>query len=329
MHAPLTLLPFTPAAIVYFAVLVVLTIALCATVLHFAGIALTIARVAGLAAFVIFSRPGLVNLFSTQVTLQAVFATYLAFWHAATRPTLSAVSLAVATFKGTYGLPIALLMAARGDRRVVALGVVVAFLLTAPAVARIAVGVGGVAPFVESVRDTVSTRLTTTRKRPEHAPFRIDAVASVARTLGRTPTTPETLVIMAAILGPAAAALRRLRPYEDRARRLHATSIGAFAVVAAFYHQSYDGLALLLPLVVLLARPDLEPWRSHPGWRWTTLALVAVPFVNFLATDSAGDRFGNWVLLTASSVNGFAIVAALAVYVGLAWRAPSAASRDA
>ncbi len=322
MHAPLTLLPFETSALVYFAILVGLTIALAATVLSFAGIGLTTARVAGLAACVIVSRPGLVNLFSTQVTLQAVFATYLAFWHAATRPTLSAFALAVSTFKGTYGLPVALLMAARDDRRVVALGVVLAFLLTAPAVVRIVVGVGGVTPFVESVRDTLTTRLTIPRKRPEHAPFRIDAVAAVARTLGRTPTTPETLALMAVILGAAAAALRRLRPYEDRARRLHATSIGALAVVTAFYHQSYDGLALLLPLVVLLARPDLEPWRGRPGWRWATLALVAVPFLNFLATDAAGDRFGERVLYAASSANGFAILAALAAYVRLTWRIP-------
>ena len=322
LHAPLTALAFEPAAVVYFAVLIVLTIALAALVLDFAGIALTTARVATLAALVILSRPGLVNLFSTQVTLQAVLATYLAFWHAATRPTLSAVALAISTFKGTYGLPVALLMAARDDRRAVALGIVVAALLTAPAVVRIAVGVGGVAPIVESVRDTLSTRLTIPAKQPQHASFRIDAVAAVARTLGRSPTTAETAALMAVILGAAAAAMRRLRPYEDRARRLHATSIGALAVVAAFYHQSYDGLALLLPLVVLVLRADLEPWRSHPGWRWVTLALVAVPFANFFATESSSARFGRQVLLAASSLNGFAVLGALAAHVGMAWRIP-------
>jgi len=324
MHAPLTALSFYPAAVLYFAILIALTIALATLVLHFTGVALTVARVATLAGLVIISRPGLVNLYSTQVTLQAVLATYLAFWHAATRPALSAFALAISTFKGTYGLPVALLMAARDDRRVVALGIALAFLLTAPAVARIAIGVGGVTPLVEAARDTVSTRLTIPKKQPQHAFFRIDAVAAVARTLGRAPTTPETLAIMAAILGAAAAALRRLRPYEDRARRLHATSIGALAVVAAFYHQSYDGLALLLPLVVLVARPDLEPWRSHPGWRWATLALVAVPFVNFFATESSGARFGQGVLLAASTANGFAILAALAAHVRLAWHVPDA-----
>ena len=114
--------------------------------------------------------------------------------------------------------------------------------------------------------------------------------------------------------------MRRLRPDADRARRLHATSIGSLAGVAAFYHQSYDGLALVLPLVVLLARPDLEPWRGRPAWRWAALALTALPFVNFLATRSAGARFGESMVLAASSVNGLAILAVLAVHVGLAWR---------
>jgi hypothetical protein len=175
---------------------------------------------------------------------------------------------------------------------------------------------------VQTVRDSLSTRLTVPRKRPENSPFRIDAVAFAARTLGRSPSTPETVGIVGAILIAAAAALRRLRPYEDRTRRLHATSIAALAVVAAFYHQSYDGLALALPLVVLVMRPDLEPWRSHPGWRRAALVLVALPFVNYVATESGAGRFGEATLLAASSANGLAIVAALAVHVALAWRVP-------
>ncbi len=77
-----------------------------------------------------------------------------------------------------------------------------------------------------------------------------------------------------------------------------------------------------MPLVVLLTRPDLDPWRSHPGWRWTALALVAVPFFDYLGTPTAAEHFGDAILLTASSVNGFAILGALALYVGLAWRIP-------
>jgi hypothetical protein len=316
----LTALPFMPSALLYFALSVVMTVALGATVLHWAGVPLTTAHVAGLGALLILSRPGLVNLFNGQVTLTAVFATYLAFWHAGTRPGAAASALALSTFKPTYGLPVGLLLALRGDRRVVVLGLAVALVVTLPAVARIAVASGGVGPMVEAVRDAYATRQTVAVKRPENSPFRIDAIALTGRTLGRSPTTAETLAIMAGILLAAGMALRRLRPVAERAGRLHGTSIGALATVLAFYHQSYDGLAVVLPLVVLSTRPDLEPWRSHPGWRSAALVCAAIPFVNYLATESAAARFGQPVLLAASSLNGLAILLAFAVHVRLAWR---------
>ncbi len=322
MHAPLTLFSFDGAAALYLAFCVGLTVALAVSVLRWAGVALTPVRVAGVALFLVVSRPGIMHLSLVNVTLTTVFLTYLAFWHSASRPLLAATAVAVATFKGTYGLPIALLLWARGDRRVVLVGILMALLVTAPAAVRLVVGAGGVAPIVQSLRDTYDTRLTVPRKRPENSPYRIDAIAFAGRTVGRSPTTAETLGIMAAVLIAAGAALRRLRPYDDRARRLHATSIATLAIVAAFYHQAYDGLALALPLVVLLVRPDLEPWRSHPGWRWAALAAVAIPFVNYVATASGAARFGQDTVLVASSVNGLAILVALAMHVRLAWRMP-------
>jgi len=322
LHAPLALLSFDGAGLFYLMLCIVLTVALGATALHWAGVPLTVARVAVLGTLLMISRPGLMHIALVNVTTITAFLAYLAFWYAASRPGLSISALAVSTFKGTYGLPIALLLWVRGDRRVVVVGLLLAALLTLPAVVRLTVGAGGITPIVHTLRATYDARLEVPAKRPENSPYRIDAIATIARTFGRSPTTPETLGIMAVILGAAGAALRRLRPHEDRARRLHATSLATFAIVAAFYHQAYDGLALTLPLVVLLTRPDLEPWRSNPGWRWAALALVAVPFVNYLGTPTAAERFGQAMLLTASSVNGFAILAALALYVRLAWRIP-------
>ncbi len=322
MHAPLALLSFDGAGLVYLILCIVLTVALGAAALHWSGVPLTVAGVAGLGTVLLLSRPGLMHIALVNVTTITALLAYFAFWYAASRPGVALSALAVSTFKGTYGLPIALLLWVRGDRRVVMLGLALAAVLTMPAAVRLAVGAGGITPIVHTLRATYDARLEVPAKRPENSPYRIDAIASIARTLGRSPTTPETLGIMAVILGAAGAALRRLRPHEDRARRLHATSLATFAIVAAFYHQAYDGLALTLPLVVLLTRPDLEPWQSHPGWRWTALVLVAIPFLNYLGTPSGEARFGTATLLAASSVSGFAILAALALYVRLAWRMP-------
>ena len=118
---------------------------------------------------------------------------------------------------------------------------------------------------------------------------------------------------------------------DDRARRLHGTSLTALAVVSGLYHQAYDALALTLPLVVLWWRPDAAPWRAHPVWRRLALALVAIPFVNYFAADFVVGRLGlgDVGMLVASSVSAAAIVGTLVVYAVLAvrWRGLTTAGR--
>jgi mono/diheme cytochrome c family protein len=331
MHAPLALLPFPAAALVFYALSLASTVALGALCLWFAGVEPTVGRVAGLGAFLIASRPGLMNLFNGQVTLEAVLTAYVALWYARERPWLAAVALAAATFKGTYGVPLAALMFVRGDRRTVALAVLLGTLITVPAAARLAHAVGGVSQLAHTLHADYDSRSTIAVKRAENAPFRIDAVALAARIIGRSPTTAETLLLSCAVFGMSVAglvAMRRQRPHaavvatDDRDRRLHATSVAALAIVAGLYHQAYDALALALPLVVLWWRPDAEPWRAHPGWRWVVLGLLLVPFVNYFSAEFvvARLRLGDAGQLAASSVSAAAILGALAAHVALAFR---------
>src|SRR5262249_16903143 len=70
LHGPLALLPFVPAATLYYLLSLALTVGLGALALRCAGVAPTPTRVAGLGALLIASRPGLMNLFDGQVTLQ-------------------------------------------------------------------------------------------------------------------------------------------------------------------------------------------------------------------------------------------------------------------
>jgi mono/diheme cytochrome c family protein len=332
MHAPLALLSFLDAALIFYLLSLALTVGLGVLCLHCAGVEPTLARVAGLGAFLIASRPGLMNLFNGQVTVEAVLATYVALWYGRERPWLAATALAAATFKGTYGVPLAALMFLRGDRRTVALAVLLGTLVTVPAAARLAYAVGGVTPLVHTLRADYDSRSIIENKRAERAPFRIDAVALAARVMGRSPTTAETVLLSCAVFGMAIVALGALRRREvndddgldDRDRRLHATSLAALAVVGGLYHQAYDALALTLPLVVVWWRPDLCPWRQHPRWRWAVLVLVLVPFVNFFSADALVARLGLGEVgqLIASSVSAAAILAALAIYAVLAFRWP-------
>jgi hypothetical protein len=95
-------------------------------------------------------------------------------------------------------------------------------------------------------------------------------------------------------------------------------------VLVSNYHQAYDALLLALPIVALAGGTWAPPWVPGAAWRWTLLALVVVPWVNYLATWSAintlhlqGDC---WRLATAA--NAAALLAAFGIHLAVAGRRP-------
>lgn len=327
LHAPLAWLPYRAAELAYYVATVAATIALGWLALVLCGVPVTVARVAGLGAVLVASRPGHWNLFNGQVTLQAVVPTILALWWARDRPLLAAAAFAVTTFKPTYGLPLAALLLARGDWRPVVIGGVVAGALTALVLVRLVGAAGGVGPFVASIESSYEARGAERRKQPEHSPFRVDVVALAGRMLGRSPGNAETLVLTLATLGLGALGVRRVRDDGTRAARAHATAIACLAVVACAYHQQYDLPILALPLVALVWGAGAWPWRAAPGLRAAALALVALPLANYLASETGITTLGlsPSALLWASSANAVALLALLALYVVTAGT-PSAAA---
>ena len=353
LHAPLALLPYRVAETVYYLGSVALTLALGALALVLCGVPPTAARVAGLGAALVAGRPGHWNLFNGQVTLQVVLPMLVALWCARDRPLLAGVALAVTTFKPTYGLPLAALLAVRGAWRAVLVGAVVAAALTSLVLVRLVALEGGVTPFVGVLEATYAARGREARKQPQHSPFRVDVVALAGRAAGRSPSVVETLVLTAATLGVAALGLVRPRrraaaaddgagggapdlagedrgaaaggrAVVDRDARVHATGVACLGVVACCYHQQYDLLVLALPLVALAWRGDAWPWRDRPAWRRLGLALVAVPLVNYLGSETAVTALGlpPAALLAASSLDNVALLALLVVFVAAGWGAP-------
>ncbi|HEY2387010.1 MAG TPA: glycosyltransferase family 87 protein [Candidatus Binatia bacterium] len=333
MHAPLAFLPYRAAELAYFAGEVVLTIALGCLALALCGVRPTVARVAGMGAALVASRPGHWNLFNGQVTLQVLLPTLVALWYVRERPLVSAVALAVAALKPTYGLPLAALLLARGGWRPVLLGGALALALTLAATVRLVAASDGVRPLVASIQASYTARVGEPRKQPEHSPFRVDVVALVARLLGRTPGNAETMALTLATLGVAALGLRRLtrreaqadapgEPRGDgaRAARVHAAGLAGLAIVACCYHQQYDLPVLAVPLAALVWCGDAWPWRQAPGLCRLALMLVLVPLANYLASETAVGMLGlsPSALLAASSVDNVALLGLLGVYVALA-----------
>jgi hypothetical protein len=328
LHAPLALLPYRAAEAVYYGAQVALTIVLGWAALLLCGVRPTAARVAGLGAVLVASRPGHWNLFNGQLTLQVLLPTLVALWYLHERPIVAACALAVAVLKPTYGLPLAALLLVRDGWRPVLLGGILALALTTLATVRLIAAADGIGPLVASIESSYATRGAEQRKQPEHSPFRVDVVALVARLFAETPSTPATLALTLGTLGVAAVGLRRVGARarrgaasdEVRAARVHAASIASLGIVTSCYHQQYDLPVLALPLVALVWRADAWPWRRAPAMRLVALGLVLLPLANYLASETAVTALGlsPSALLAASSVNNVALLALLGIYVVLA-----------
>jgi hypothetical protein len=328
LHLPSGLLSLSTAALVYYVVSLVGTIALAPLALHLGGVPLTAARALGLAALLIASRPGHWNLFTGQVTLQAALGTYAALWYARRRPAAAGVGLALATFKPTYGLPLAALMLARGDWRALGIGLALATILTG-IVGAVLVWTSGLGPLVASVVSTYEAREATPWKSAAVDPFRVDVVALVARGVGKTSGVIATLALSAGVLGFAAIGLRRLGTLPDRDARPLGLALGVLAIVTCTYHMQYDVVALAPLLAALLWPPPDGRWGRAPHLRWVALGLLAIPFVNYLASETAAREMDMrpGVLLVVSSFNGGALLALLALFGTVATRARQPACR--
>ncbi|MDU0290951.1 glycosyltransferase 87 family protein [Saccharothrix longispora] len=220
-------------------------------------------------------------------------------------PRWAAVALALAWLKPQFGLPLALLLFARGSRRVALTGTAVA------AVASLVV----LAPLV--VRDGVGSFLDAVAANLEHAGAtaygavdsmtaqRVDVAAVVHRVTGWLPPGAEGLVLVGVLLVSAVLA-RRL----DRAGAVEvADLLTCLAVVVCVVHQPGD---------VLIAVPSAAAvaalwWRGRDRWLGWALLAVAVPFahLHFVGT-AVRDVLGPRVDVT---VDGVALVAAWVLVV--------------
>ena len=129
-HAPFALLPVAVAQLLYVALTMGLTLALAAFALRAVRPASSAAAVVGLAALLLVSRPGSMNMLLGQPTLIVVLATSVALLHTRTHPVWAAIGVAMATCKPQFGVPLALLLAFGGAARVAVGGVLVSGVIT-------------------------------------------------------------------------------------------------------------------------------------------------------------------------------------------------------
>ncbi len=314
LYVPLALLPYQAAELVYAALAVALTLVLSRQCLSYAGLSPHFGSVCLFAALILVSRPGYLNFVLGQMGLQSAILSLAALHHARTRPLLAGVCLALACYKPTFGAPLALLMLLRRDFRAVVVGVVLGGALCAAGATTLAVTTGG----WRQLWDVLPANVQALENDPLASPLlgwmRIDALAGVARLMGREPADGMATLVSVAVLGAAAWALCRL---GNSSKAVGAdglsTAIIALSVVTAVYHLFYDALLLAGPVTAILAGRRSE-WR--PLSRLTRLALaglILVPFCNLLLTNAGVARLArgslSWTAVT--GVNSVALVAAL------------------
>lgn len=303
LHAPFALLGYRAGAIAFSVCSLLLLVALAALAAHavrrFAPFAVTTAVVAAL---LVTSQVGKAQLYVGQVNPLIALGAAGALLARRDRPGWAAVALAIAWLKPQYGFPLAVLLFARGSRRVALTGTAIAAAASLPVVLLLVVRGGGVGPFLDVVAANLAhARATDYGAVDSPTAQRIDVAAVLFRVTGWAPAGIE-LVVLAVVL---ATSIRLVRRLDRDGESPVADLLTCLAVVVCVVHQPGDVL-LAVPALVALC------WQREKLVVAAALAL-AVPFAHLYTVDSAVvSAFGPRAAVT---VDGVAVVVAWCLLV--------------
>ncbi|MFD4675668.1 glycosyltransferase family 87 protein [Lentzea sp. NPDC058450] len=231
-------------------------------------------------------------------------------------PAWASAALALAWLKPQFGLPLALLLFVRGDRKVALLGTGIAALASVPVAALLVVRGGGIGAFLDVVdRNLAWASHTGYGAVDSMTAQRIDLPAVFFRTTGWLPPAAE-LVALLAVLTTTALLARRLDRTENG--EPVADLLICLGIVVALVHQPGDVL-IAVPAMTALA---VLAWkrRNDAHWRWAGIAtvLLAVPFAHLYFVNTAIK--GTLGARADVTLDGLAVVAAWVVLVVFATR---------
>lgn len=270
-----------------------------------------------IATLLVTSQVGKAQLYVGQVNPLIAVGAAAALMARSSHPRVAALGLAVAWLKPQFGLPLAILLFARGSRRVSLGGTAIAALASLPVVGLLIYRGGGVGSFLDVISANLAHASGTSHGAVDSAMAqRVDLPAVFFRVTDWLPPAAELLALVG-VLAATAYLARKLDRGDDDSRSLADLITGVGAVVA-LVHQPGD----VLIAVPAMAAVAMVCWRRRTelDWRLTGLALVAlaVPFAHLYFVNSAIiGLFGSRVDVT---VDGVAIVVAWALLVVVAAR---------
>lgn len=316
LHLPFGALPPGSAAIAFLILNVALTIALAFLSLRLAGVVASPRAVILLAGAILLTRPGHWNLIQGQRAAELAVMSYGAVYLADRSPRFGALALAASLIKPTYGLPLALLMFARGYRRVVVLGLAIGAAVNLPLVMLLASWEGGTRPFLTSLITGYQAWQNVGEVGPASSPHRVDAVSTISRFLGAPLTDWAQIAVPLLILVVAALVLRRRDSRGSSPLSSVDLGIMFLAVLLSSHHVGYDLLLLTSPFVALLVRPEPPMARWAPA-RWLLVGLFAVPALNWASTHAvlAAWQPSRTAWLIVTSANGLCLALLFVAYL--------------
>lgn len=323
LHVPFALMPLAVAEVCYFLFMVVCVVAIAWVVVSDAT-DLPAPRIWAciwpVVAIIVWSRPGHVTLFNGYFTFELVLGALLALSAAKSRPWLAAVGIALASGKPTYFLPLLALMAARGDYAAIIRGMILA---TTGGLASMLWITGlssdAVTQIIQDVLGGQAVHMKDPLESPVTSWVRIDIAAVMAKIINRDVNEFVQIGCMIFLLVVPAIMLWQ---HRSRFQNAGATDVSGSVIVimsiVAIYHNSYDAILLIAPLVGWAG----GRWDRAIENRWLDLVIVVlllVPIFNPFSTFAFLQRFevNQFLYQIVTSSNAVAIFVAAALML---WR---------
>lgn len=320
LHVPYTWFDLPLADLLHYLVM-------SAELLLIAALAWVVAREAwnwplvfGLAAVLAASRSGYGTLFTGYMTFELVIGAILAL-HFADRSWWGTVGFVLCAAKPTYGIPLAILLLARGNWRTVTWGCLVAGLLSAATLSWLLAGMGW-EQFLEEIRTAQEAHRADPNEIPQFNWTRVDFLAVVAKWTRWQPGDWEHLLWMLPLIALPCAALWFSRRTRDEGLADPAGLLSSVALVSTLYHHYYDLLVLVPATLALLFAYAPEWWRV-PAWQRFAAAL-AIGFVlfNYLSAQFVLQKLDPSPRMVdlATSLNGVILLGLLVWSTWWTWR---------
>ncbi|MEV6241566.1 glycosyltransferase family 87 protein [Lentzea sp. NPDC051838] len=260
-----------------------------------------------IAALLVTSQVGKAQLYVGQVNPLIAVGAAAALMARSSRPRVAALGLAVAWLKPQFGLPLAILLYARGSRRVALGGTAIAAIASLPVVGLLIFRGGGVGPFLDVIAANLAHASHTNYGAVDSlSAQRVDAAAVFFRVTDWLPPAAELLALLG-ILATTALLARKLDKGDEDSRSM-ADLITCVGAVVALVHQPGD----VLIAVPAMAAVAVVCWRRRKErvWQVTGIALLAlaVPFAHlYFVNEAIVKTLGSRADVT---VDGVAVVAA-------------------